>query len=666
MMIGPKDLLSSSNSEAPGIDRTVIRLAVFGIIIVAAFTALFSRLWFLQVLAAEDFSVLADENKVRRVESEPPRGRILDRKGRVLVDNRQSLSVTLDREILEQPAKTKMVLKRLSRILDIPVSEFRDRLQDVTISPYKPIALANDISKEALLIIGENRDKLPGVDTSTLPVRTYPHKSAAQILGYVGEISPEQLESEYFSDSKPPYEAGDIVGKMGLERSYDTFLRGKPMVEEKIVNSSGKVVESNPIRDEEPGKDLITSLDLRIQKITERALEAGIMAARKLYEAPDGGVVVMDPMTGEIRAMATYPTYDPNILADGLSNKEYRMLGYGTETGDDDAMLNRPIQAQVPPGSTFKTATAGAALAYGVASPSTILPCPPARTYGEGSGAVTFRNWSPIDYGGIGFAESLEISCDTFYYDLGWMMEDRWGAANGDGSEKFQEYLRLTGFGQPTGIDIPYETSGVVPDKEWLDDYCDAVQSEGCAYGWLPGYTVNMSIGQGDVAVSPIQMAVSYAALLNGGDVLKPRFGVRLGKPSIEGVEETVREFKTKATAQLPLDAAELAVLRKGLEDVVTGPNGTARGAFAGFPLDKHPIAGKTGTAQIGSVDSGKNYAWFLSYAPVDDPKYVIAVYLHKAGHGGESAAPVARQIYEGIYGIDNKAEVQLSQDASG
>lgn len=660
-MVAPRDFLSSTNSEPPGIDRTVLRLAVFGIIVVALFTALFSRLWFLQVLASEDFNLLADENKVRRVESEPPRGRILDRNGKVLVDNRQSLSVTLDREILDHPERTKVVLKRLSRILDIPVQEFHDRLEDATVSPYKPIALANDISKKDLLVIGENRDRLPGVDTPTLPVRTYPHKSAAHVLGYVGDISLEQLESEYFTEGRPPYEAGDVVGKMGLERSYDRYLRGKPTVEEKIVNSAGKVVESNPIRDEEPGKDLITSLDLRIQKITERALEAGIMAARRLYEAPDGGVVVMDPRNGQIRAMATFPTYDPNILADGLSNKEYKMLGHETETGDDDAMLNRPIQAQVPPGSIFKTATAGAAMATGVVDASDYLDCPPAVEFGN----QIFRNWSSINYGSIGFAKSLEISCDTFYYELGWMMENRWGAGNGDGSEKFQDYLRLTGFGHPTGVDIPFEASGVVPDEEWLDEYCEVVESEGCAYGWLPGYSVNMSIGQGDLGVSPLQMAVSYAALLNGGEVLQPRFGVRLGKPDIEGVEETVREFKTKTTAQLPLDETEMGVLRQGLEDVISGPEGTARGAFAGFPLDKFPIAGKTGTAQIGSLDSGKNYAWFVSYAPVKDPKYVVAVYLHKAGHGGESAAPVARQIFEGIFKVDDRSDVQLGTDAS-
>lgn len=666
----PKDVFSGG-AESPTIERSTLRLALFGLFVVALFVALFSRLWFLQVLASDDFQLLARENRVRRIETEPERGRILDRKGKVLVDNRSSLSVTLDRSILELPSEKKAVLKRLSRLLDIKVKEFRKRLNDATISPYKPIALANDVPVEAAIRIHENPEDFPGVETTKLPVRIYPQgKIAAQVLGYVGEISEEQLESEYFAEAKRPYAAGNVVGKLGLERSYDRMLRGKPGVTRVIVNSANKVVGEEPVREEEPGRDLITSLDVRIQRITERALRNGIQAARGAgFEAPDGGVVVMDPNTGEVRAMASYPSYDPAILADGFSTKEFKELGMKSETGDDDAMLNRPIQAQVPPGSIFKVVTAGAALTHlaGV-DISTYLPCRPSETFGGNQ--QTFRNWSSIDYGSIGFARSLEISCDTFYYLLGWELEEAYGAGNGDGSEKFQDYMRLAGFDEPTGIDIPFETGGVVPDKKWLDEYCESVESEGCQYGWLPGYTVNMSIGQGSLAVSPMQMAVTYAALINGGEVLEPRFGAALGKPTgeVAGEEETLREFKTKVSAELPLDSNELEVLKKGLEDVISGPNGTAGTAFAGFPLDKFPIAGKTGTAQIGSLDSGQNYAWFVSYAPSDEPEYVIAAYIHKAGHGGESAAPVVRQIYEGIFRVDDDTDVvfRAGADASG
>lgn len=666
----PKDIFSGG-AESPTIEKTTLRLALFGVFIFGLFVALFSRLWFLQVLATDDFQLLARENRVRRIESEPERGRILDRNGKVLVDNRSSLSVTLDRAILEKPVQKDAVLKRLSRLLDIPLKEFEERLADATVSPYKPIALANDVPVNAVMKIRENPENFPGVDTAKLPVRVYPQgKYAAQVLGYVGEISPEQLESEYFAEAKRPYEAGDVVGKMGLERSYDRMLRGDPAVTRVIVNSANKVVDEDEVQEEEPGRDLITSLDVKIQKVTEKALEDGIMAARGAgYAAPDGGVVVMDPRTGEVRAMASYPTYDPEILSDGFSSKEFAALGMKSKTGDDDAMLNRPIQAQVPPGSIFKVVTAGAAMTHlPNVTASTTLPCRPFEQFGGNN--QTFRNWSSIDYGIIDFAKSLEISCDTFYYLLGWDLEERYGAGNGDGSEKFQDYMRLAGFGHPTGIDIPFETGGLVPDKAWLDEYCETVESEGCQYGWLPGYTVNMSIGQGSLAVSPIQMAVTFSALLNGGEILEPRFGVGLGRPSDEGdaEEETLREFKTKTAARLPLDEAELEVLRRGLEDVVSGPNGTAGSAFAGFPLDKYPVAGKTGTAQIGSLEADQNYAWFVAYAPADDPEYVVAAYIHRAGGGGESAAPVVRQILEGIFGIDDDTGVQFLEgaDASG
>jgi penicillin-binding protein 2 len=339
---------------------------------------------------------------------------------------------------------------------------------------------------------------------------------------------------------------------------------------------------------------------------------------------------------------------------------------------------------------------------------------------------VTFNNWSSADYGAIGFAESLEISCNTFYFQLGWELETRFGVSleSGDETEKFQDYLHKAGFGEPTGVDLPFEGDGLVPDKAWLDAYCETAQTEGCQYGWLPGYTVNMSIGQGSLEATPLQMANAYSSIVNGGDVLVPHIGTALGKPA-ENPEEAdigdepvpaltepepslspsvspspspsgatptsaaspadatdasdldvgedvaptperiIKTFKTEVARQLPLDAAELAVLRAGLEDVVSGANGTAVGAFSGFPLERVQVAGKTGTAQIGGTDF--NRAWFVGYAPADEPEYVISVYMNYAGHGGESAAPVAREIFEGIFNIDDASDVQVTAgDVSG
>lgn len=363
--------------------------------------------------------------------------------------------------------------------------------------------------------------------------------------------------------------------------------------------------------------------------------------------------------------MASYPTYNPKKLADGISFKEWRSLGHGTpHNPEDDALLNRGIQSLTPPGSTFKVVTAGAAMATGVASPYTTLGCPPQVTYEF----QEFNNWTSADLGTMGFPRSLEVSCDTFYYQLGWKLEH--ASPNGGHSERFQQYMRQTGFGHETGIDLANELDGRVPDEEWCEEIFDATREDkhpSCALGWLPGYTVNMAIGQGDLVVTPLQMAVAYAAIANGGNVVEPRIGLEVRRKFNSGETKIIKKVKPRIRGRLPLDDVELGMIRQGLIDVVASGAGTANQAFAGFPLGAYPVAGKTGTAQIGSLESGLNHAWFLSYAPADDPDYVVAVYLEKSGHGGESAAPVARQIYEGIFRLDKEArEVHLSTDESG
>ncbi|HEX2293681.1 MAG TPA: penicillin-binding protein 2 [Actinomycetota bacterium] len=670
-----------SGERSTGADRTVLRLAVMAVLLVAAFVALFSRLWYLQVLAVGDYRDLAKDNRIRLVYSEPTRGRILDRDGDVLVENRESLSITIDRQRVEPGTlRERRVLYSIARLLvreDAPrykkaliakVKEMRENLNDATVSPYKPVAVVNDVRESLLTHIHENPEDFPGVAAERLPIRTYPHgKLAAHVLGYVGEINEDELESEEFQGARPPYEPGDLIGKAGVERTYDRWLRGRPQIKRVVVNSAGEVVDEAIRQEEEPGRDLILSIDVEAQKVAEKALESGIMAARgAAYQAPDGAVVVMDPETGGIVAMASYPTYSPSMLADGLTEREVEKLRGDPATGDDDAEPNRAIQAQVPPGSTFKIVTAGAAMSTGIATPSTYLPCPGAISYGASGIETVFENWTSVDFGSIGFPESLEISCDTFYYELGWRMEDLWGAANGDGSERFQDYMRQAGFGRPTGIDLPHEAAGRVPDAEWCEEF--AKDGLGCFDGWLPGFTVNMAIGQGDLTTNPLQMAVAFASIAaDAAEVWEPHVGWKIGRPDPEtGEEEILREIEPRAVRKLPLDPTEIAVIRQGLEDVITGANGTAAGAFAGFPLDQYPVAGKTGTAQIGSVDSGLNYAWFVSYAPADDPQYVVSVYLAKAGHGGESAAPVAREVFEGLFGIDDETDVSLGQDASG
>ena len=675
--------------QSMGPERTLLRLAILGVVIVVTFVAMFSRLWFLQVLATEDYQQLARENRVRLVYTEPPRGRILDRNGKVLVDNRPSTALTVNKQLIDTPEEQEKTLTKLTRLL-LPKQQdlskkkkkafkkerrrtYKDlerRFNDVTVSPYKPVAVAYDVDPMLAIRINENSEDFEGVGIEELPVRVYPQgKIAPQMLGYVGEISPEDLKTPYFARARPKYRAGDIVGKLGLERSYDRQLRGRPGIQRYVVNSAGEPFGAPiNVQTEQNGSDLVLSLDAEIQKVAEKSLKNGILAARNAgYEAPDGGVVVMDPNDGGVVAMASLPTYDPALLSDGFSNKDAKRLGWNTDDGSDDAMINRAAQAAVPPGSTFKVVTAGAAIANGLTDPSESIPCPGFYEYKDQG----FANWTSADFGSVALARSLEISCDTYYYELGKRLEEAYGppsSAGGDGTEKFQKYMRLAGFGHPTGLDIS-ETSGRVPDEEWYEDFCPQVNPDlnFCRIGWLPGYTINMSIGQGDLTVSPLQMAVTFAAIANGGSVVQPRLGWEVARINEESGEiKSQKAFKRKVRKKLPLDETTLSEMRTGLEAVTTSGEGTATSAFAGYPMEQYPVAGKTGTAQIGSVDSGKNFAWFISYAPADDPEYVIAVYIEKAGHGGESAAPVARQIYEGIFGLDDETDVQLGQDASG
>jgi len=674
-----------------GIDRATIRVAVLGAVILVMFIVLFSRLWFLQVLAADDYRQLAKENRVRRVQSEPPRGRIFDRNGKTLVDNRRSLAITVDRQRIDETDEQNALLRKMTTLIvdrqclphkgeREPRSErlkherretlrgLKRHLADITVSQFKPVAVAYDVPLEAVLCIEHNPENFPGVDIELLSLREYPQGDiAAQVVGYVGEITEDELKLDYFKNAQPKYGPGDIVGHAGLERYYDRVLRGRPGMTKVVVDSSGDPIGPPvEIQDELTGNDLKLALDARIQRLTEQALANGAVAAAGAYQPPEGGAVVMDPNTGGVVAMASYPSYQPAMLADGFSFEEADKLGLGTpNVSADDKLFNRAAQGAVPPGSTFKVVTAGAALVNDLINPTDQLDCNPTFEYLD----VVFNNYTTADLGFVDLTRSLEISCDTYYYALGARLEERFGASRGDESERFQKYMRRVGFGHPTGVDLPFETAGQVPDAEWYEDFCPIVNTrEFCDQGWLPGYTVNMAIGQGSLTVSPLQMAVVFAAIANGGDVLRPHLAAQITRPNPQtGDTEVLREIEPEVVNTLGLDETSLVMMRQGLIDVVSGGGGTARSAFVGFPLDQYQVAGKTGTAQIGSVDSGNNYAWFASYAPAAAPEYVVVVYVRGAGHGGDTAAPIAREIYEGIFELDQETDVQIgSGDASG
>lgn len=615
---------------------TRLRLAFLGAIFVSLIATLVLRLYFLQVLDHSAYAEAAQENQVRLVPTAPARGHILDRDGEVLVSNGISMEVSIRRNELSAEEQA-VVVQRLSEVLGVPVEELNSRLEDKRLSPYAPIPVAGNVTEESVVYIREHQDKFPSVETRSRPIRTYPNGNlAAHLLGYLGEINAEQLEDERYEG----YRAGAIIGRSGIEYAYERQLHGEEGLEKLEVDSSGKVQRTLGRRAPKRGYDLVTTLDLDIQRLAEEALAQGLEEARGLYheetdenyKAPAGGVVVMDPNNGEVIAMASSPTYDPSNFVGGISSADFDALA----SDPANPLLNRAIQAAYPPGSTFKPITALAALGSGVASASDRFPCPGSQVLFD----QRFRNWKLSDSGMLTFNQAMAESCDTVFYPWG---EAFYRTFRSTDQEVLQDYARRFGLGRVTGIELPFDQRGRVPDEEWLKQV-HTEYPEAFPYAlWLPGYTINMSIGQGDILATPLQMANVYAAIANGGTLHAPRVGRVLMENG-----EPVSTLPSGESKRVEVDPADLQAVRASLEAVTN--DGTATAAFSGFPLQSIPVASKTGTSELAG---SQPYAWFGSYAPADDPQYVVVVMLEEGGHGGETAAPIARRVMDGLFNLD-------------
>jgi penicillin-binding protein 2 len=641
-------------------------MKVLAALVAFMFAALTTRLWFLQVLASEEFLALADQNQVRLVPTDPLRGQVLDRKGNVLVGNRPTTVVLVDKREME--GREEEVLLRLSELLDVPVSDFVDRLNSVKYLPYQPIPVAEDVHKQDIFYIEEHPLQFPGVTYEIDSVRSYPQgKLAAHVLGYVGEISDKQLlEDPSFIGYRP----GQVVGKGGVEATYEPDLFGESGLRELLVNAQGVVLdpqfrERRPM----PGNNVVLSIDADIQTLAERTLQEGITLARNLkheetgkyFEAPGGAVIVMNPRNGQVLALASNPSYDPRLFLGGLSSRETLQLdlcppnrGLCTPT-HNNPLLNRSIQGLYPAGSTFKPFVAAGALKQGFAKMDGAINCPASWHAPVDPTKHQFHNWQTISRGFISLPEALVVSCDTVFYQLGyryWLRYNRSGPTeSGPHREFMQEDLEQMGFGRPTGIDLPAEQSGLVPDFEYVERVFEENKKVyGKFYGWLPGDAVNLSIGQGFLQVTPIQMAMGFSALANGGTLLEPHLGLRIETPD----GQVVRHIGKRAVGRLPISKRQVLFLRNALRGVTE--RGTAAGAFSGFPLSQIPVAGKTGTADI---IPQQPYSWFAAMAPADDPKYVVVAMVEQGGHGSTTAAPIVRRVLEGLFDLPVTGRLQ-------
>ena len=647
-----------------------LRLTFLTVLVMVLFLALFSRLWFLQVLAGDRYVELADTNRLRTVVTEAPRGQILASNGQPLVENRSALTISADRQALldasgaPRDELAEQVIDRLATLLRLPEDEILDRLTSRRFSPFRPVPIAVDVAPEVVFAVREQQELFPGVVAESLPVRTYPlGLTAAHLVGYLGEVSEAELLQPAFAD----YRGGDTVGRGGLEEIYEADLRGVEGQRVLEVTARGTVVETISEREPAPGNDLLTHLDLDLQVAVERLLADGIVASRDILRddgrflpSTGGSAVVLDVNDGRILAMASYPTYDPREFVGGVSQE------YWAEVNDPDnetPLFNRPIQAAHPPGSVFKTVSGAALLESGLVTPSTEIACPPSFEVG----GITFRNWNPLDEGEMDLAQALVRSCDTYFYDVAYR---QWQVEQAQGDEPDEVLPRVAerfGFGRVLGVDLPGEVPGVVPSREWRREfwernratYCANAQAleEGtygqlvnedlCQFGgrWRGGDAINTSIGQGDLLSTPLQVAASYLAVANGGTLYRPHLGQAVVDPS----GEVVRSIEPEVIDELGLTDVELAAIQQGLEDVVMNERGTAFEAFDGFPLGRIPVAGKTGTAELKPLVP---FAWFAGYAPADDPEIVVVVNVEEGGGGSQTAAPIVRGILEHYFRI--------------
>lgn len=635
-------------------------MKVLAVLVALLFAALTTRLWFLQVLAAEQYQERAKDNSVRLLELPAPRGRITDVHGNVLVGNRVSLVLTMNREQVGD--RKEEILFRLSELLQIPADQLGARLDDPRYYAFSPIPIALDVPQRVVYYLKEHADEFPGVDVVRTPVRTYPYGSlGAHVLGYLGQISPEKLDDPSFAG----YEPGDLVGVSGAESVFEHDLAGTPGAVKYRVNSAGRNLGEIGRLAPEPGDDVELTIDARIQQVAEESLEQGIAAARQVFDpntetrlrANAGAVIVLDPKTGAIEAMASYPTFKPALFTRTITTQEYEQRFGTANTGYP--LLNRAVAGQYPPGSTYKPWVALSALSRGIVTTDGSYPCPPSWTapYDEEDPEAiqyVFNNWTSADLGYMNVARALVVSCDTIFYPMGYeYWRTYYPPPNADGiegnddlppKEPLQKDLRSIGFGEVTKVDLTGEKAGRVPDSAWkagIHEEYPRLFPEG---RWVPGDFVLMTIGQGDTLTTPLQLATAYAGLQNDGRVCVPHLFDRALRP--DGV--VVRSVKPNCKRRLPFKQADLEYVRNALTDVPR--SGTASGAFIGFPFSQVWIAAKTGTAE---VLNRQDFSWFAAMTEASGQEHVIVALVEQGGHGSTTAAPIVRRVTEGIYGLE-------------
>lgn len=663
-----------------------LRLIVLQALVFSLFATLGVRLWYLQVAHGSSYRAQAASQSVREVVQQPTRGLIVDDMGRPLVSNRTAWVVSIDKTTLGNLSEGDQgtLLKRVAKVTGEKAGAIKKTLSTWNGSAYQPVPIAEDVKQKVALQILEQPEDYPGVVADQETVRSYPRPygvNAAGILGYLSPITGDEY-AQAKKDKDQSLNATSEVGRAGVEKEYDKWLRGMPGYTSVAVDSLGRELGDASEVAAQPGDTLVTSIDAKVQAAAEQSLNQAITTARATYDpvthknyvADSGAMVVMEAKTGRVVAMASEPTYDPAEWVGGISQKQLDAL-YSKKAGNP--LLSRATQGQFAPGSTWKPIMTTGAITDGLPTDQHFV-CGPGLQIGN----RYFKNYESESYGSITFAEALNVSCDTFFYQVGLHFWNKYGSdpANAKAKDPLGAAAKSFGFGKPTGIDIPGEASGRVGDRQWKASYFKAMKSyyctmdekgtaktpflklfshEFCLQGnyFRQGDAANFTIGQGDTMVTPLQLARAYSALSNGGTLYQPTIGKAIVAP--DGT--VLKKIQPKVTRHVAVSKKAIDYVNTALLGTMiphSGFNGTLAWKFGGFPLGEIHLRGKTGSAE---VEGKQSTSWVATY----DKNYVVIMVVTQAGTGSGTSGPAVRRVWESLYGVQGDENSQQTVDTA-